>query len=64
MFVGWGEGFFGGGRGWGMGGLREVADPFVVPGPCGVAIRDSLKGLTAQDEEVLCLVGDLLGSLA
>ncbi|OAH10919.1 hypothetical protein STSP_57610 [Streptomyces jeddahensis] len=47
-----------------MGGLREVAAPFVVPGPSGVAIRDSLKGLTAQDEKVLRLVGDLLGSLA
>ncbi|MGW2330627.1 IS200/IS605 family accessory protein TnpB-related protein, partial [Streptomyces sp. NPDC001700] len=47
-----------------MGGLREVAAPFVVPGPSGVAIRGSLKGLTGQDEKVLRLVGDLLGSLA
>ncbi|MFF4398261.1 IS200/IS605 family accessory protein TnpB-related protein [Streptomyces sp. NPDC001480] len=47
-----------------MGGLREVADSFVVPGPSGVAVRTSLKGLTAQDEKVLRLVGDLLGSLA
>ena len=36
-----------------MGGLREVAAPFVVPGPAGVAIRDRLKGLTEQDEKVL-----------
>ncbi|MFC8517891.1 IS200/IS605 family accessory protein TnpB-related protein [Streptomyces sp. NPDC057257] len=47
-----------------MGGLREVAAPFVVPGPAGVAIRDRLKGLTARDEEVLRLVGDHLGRLA
>ncbi|MFI0727818.1 IS200/IS605 family accessory protein TnpB-related protein [Streptomyces sp. NPDC021225] len=47
-----------------MGGLREVAAPFVVPGPSGVAIRGSLKGLTGQDERVLRLVGGLLGSLA
>ncbi|MFG2022635.1 IS200/IS605 family accessory protein TnpB-related protein [Streptomyces sp. NPDC048825] len=47
-----------------MGGLREVAAPFVVPGPSGVAIRTRLKGLTARDEMVLRLVGDLLGSLA
>ncbi|MEU5104147.1 IS200/IS605 family accessory protein TnpB-related protein [Streptomyces sp. NPDC021354] len=47
-----------------MGRLREVAAPFVAPGPTGVAIRGSLKGLTGQDEEVLRLVGSLLGSLA
>ncbi|MFF4824016.1 IS200/IS605 family accessory protein TnpB-related protein [Streptomyces sp. NPDC001312] len=47
-----------------MGGLREVAAPFVVPGPSGVAVRSSLKGLTGQDETVLRLVGSLLGSLA
>jgi len=47
-----------------MGGLREVAAPFVVPGPVGVAIRASLKGLTAQDVRILRMVGDLLGSLA
>ncbi|MER6999485.1 IS200/IS605 family accessory protein TnpB-related protein [Streptomyces sp. NPDC000410] len=47
-----------------MGGLREVAAAFVVPGPSGVAIRDRLKQLTAGDEEVLRLVGDHLGSLA
>ncbi|MEU0971050.1 IS200/IS605 family accessory protein TnpB-related protein [Streptomyces sp. NPDC005917] len=47
-----------------MGGLREVAVPFVVPGPAGVAVRDRLKGLTAGDVEVLRLVGGHLGSLA
>ncbi|MFJ6564280.1 IS200/IS605 family accessory protein TnpB-related protein [Streptomyces sp. NPDC091412] len=47
-----------------MGGLREVAAPFVVPGPSGVAIRSSLKGLTVQDATVLRRVGALLGSLA
>ncbi|MFF4019298.1 IS200/IS605 family accessory protein TnpB-related protein [Streptomyces sp. NPDC001843] len=47
-----------------MSGLRVVAASFVVPGPSGVAIRDSLKGLTVQDENVLRLVGGLLGSLA
>ncbi|MFF4305380.1 IS200/IS605 family accessory protein TnpB-related protein [Streptomyces sp. NPDC001601] len=47
-----------------MGGLRELAAPFVEPGLSGVAIRSRLKGLTARDEEVLCLVGDHLGSLA
>ncbi|WP_030184074.1 IS200/IS605 family element transposase accessory protein TnpB, partial [Streptomyces sp. NRRL S-813] len=47
-----------------MGGLREVAAPFVVPGPAGVAVRDRLKGLTADDEKVLRLLGDHLGTLA
>ncbi|MFJ6564131.1 IS200/IS605 family accessory protein TnpB-related protein [Streptomyces sp. NPDC091412] len=47
-----------------MGGLREVSAPFVVPGPSGVAIRSSLKGLSGQDEAVLRQVGSLLGSLA
>ncbi|MFJ9704044.1 IS200/IS605 family accessory protein TnpB-related protein [Streptomyces sp. NPDC101234] len=47
-----------------MGGLREMAAPFVVPGPSGVAIRDRLKGLAAEDEKVLRLVGDHLGALA
>ncbi|WP_327123307.1 IS200/IS605 family accessory protein TnpB-related protein [Streptomyces sp. NBC_01727] len=40
-----------------MGGLREQAAPFVVSGPCGVAVRDRLKHLTAQDERVLRAVG-------
>ncbi|MFB7461530.1 IS200/IS605 family accessory protein TnpB-related protein [Streptomyces sp. NPDC056188] len=47
-----------------MGGLREVAASFVVPGPSGMAIRSGLKGLTRQDETVLRQVGGLLGSLA
>ncbi|WP_405584196.1 IS200/IS605 family accessory protein TnpB-related protein [Streptomyces sp. NBC_01092] len=47
-----------------MGGLREVAVPFVTPGPSGVAIRTRLKDLTPEDEQVLRLVGAHLGSLA
>ncbi|MFD0284610.1 IS200/IS605 family accessory protein TnpB-related protein [Streptomyces lutosisoli] len=47
-----------------MGGLREMTAPFVVPGPSGVSIRTRLGGLSAGDEKVLRLVGDLLGSLA
>ncbi|MFD5657093.1 IS200/IS605 family accessory protein TnpB-related protein [Streptomyces hirsutus] len=47
-----------------MGGLRELAAPFVVPGPSGVAIRTRLKQLTAADEEVLRRVGAHLGTLA
>ncbi|MFI7294142.1 IS200/IS605 family accessory protein TnpB-related protein [Streptomyces sp. NPDC050121] len=47
-----------------MGGLREMAAPFVALGPSGVAVRDRLKGLTAKDEKVLRLVGDHLGALA
>ncbi|MFB7225923.1 IS200/IS605 family accessory protein TnpB-related protein, partial [Streptomyces sp. NPDC056227] len=47
-----------------MGGLRELAVPFVVPGPCGVAIRDRLKHLTPQDERVLRAVGAHQGALA
>jgi IS605 OrfB family transposase len=44
--------------------LRTVAPSFVVSGPSGVAIRTRLKGLSAEDEQVLCLVGAHLGSLA
>jgi IS605 OrfB family transposase len=47
-----------------MGGLRELAAPFVAVGPSGVAVRDRLKHLTAEDEKVLRLVGDHLGTLA
>ncbi|MFD5663140.1 IS200/IS605 family accessory protein TnpB-related protein, partial [Streptomyces hirsutus] len=47
-----------------MGGLRELAAPFVVPGPSGVAIRTRLGRLTAADEEVLRQVGAHLGALA
>lgn len=44
--------------------LRTIEGPFVALGPSGVAIRDRLKRLTAEDETVLRTVGDLLGSLA
>ncbi len=47
-----------------MGGVREMAAPFVALGPSGVAVRDRLRQLTAGDEEVLRLVGDHLGALA
>ncbi|MFE7396447.1 IS200/IS605 family accessory protein TnpB-related protein [Streptomyces sp. NPDC057557] len=47
-----------------MGGLRELAAPFVVPGPCGVAVRDRLKHLTPQDEMILRAVGEHQGRLA
>ncbi|MCF1598911.1 transposase [Streptomyces muensis] len=47
-----------------MSGLRELAAPFVTLGPSGVAVRDRLKHLTSEDEKVLRLVGDLLGTLA
>ncbi|MFF5248667.1 IS200/IS605 family accessory protein TnpB-related protein [Streptosporangium sp. NPDC000095] len=44
--------------------LRPIDDPFVALGPSGVAIRDRLKGLTAQDDTVLRLIGEHLGRLA
>ncbi|WP_406364307.1 IS200/IS605 family accessory protein TnpB-related protein [Streptomyces sp. NBC_01579] len=47
-----------------MVGLRELTASFVVPGPCGVAIRDRLKHLTPQDERVLRAVGAHQGALA
>ncbi|MGW1094128.1 IS200/IS605 family accessory protein TnpB-related protein, partial [Streptomyces sp. NPDC002596] len=47
-----------------MGGLRELAASFVVPGPCGVAVRDRLGHLTSQDEMVLRAVGEHQGALA
>ncbi|MET8242346.1 IS200/IS605 family accessory protein TnpB-related protein [Streptomyces sp. NPDC005078] len=47
-----------------MGGLRKPATSFVVPGPCGVAVRDRLKHLTPQDEMVLRTVGEHQGTLA
>ncbi|WP_406425260.1 transposase [Streptomyces sp. NBC_00873] len=47
-----------------MGGLREPAASFVVPGPCGVAVRDRLGHLTARDETVLRAVGEYQGRLA
>ncbi|WP_405555102.1 transposase [Streptomyces canus] len=46
-----------------MGGLREVAASFVVPGPAGVAIRDRLR-VSDADAAVLTEVGVYLGSLA
>ncbi|WP_328891590.1 IS200/IS605 family accessory protein TnpB-related protein [Streptomyces sp. NBC_00316] len=47
-----------------MGGVRELAASFVVPGPSGVAVRDRLKHLTPQDEKVLRSVGEHQGALA
>ncbi|WP_328886397.1 transposase [Streptomyces sp. NBC_00316] len=47
-----------------MGGVRALAVSFVAPGPCGVAVRDRLKHLTAQDEGVLRAVGAHQGALA
>src|SRR6266545_2872335 len=46
-----------------VGGVRDVAASFVVPGPAGVAVRDRLR-VCDEDEAVLCEVGALLGSLA
>lgn len=46
-----------------VGGLREVAASFVVPGPAGVAVRDRLR-VSAVDAAVLTEVGVFLGSLA
>ncbi|MGW1087645.1 IS200/IS605 family accessory protein TnpB-related protein [Streptomyces sp. NPDC002596] len=47
-----------------MGGVRKLAGSFVVPGPCGVAVRDRLKHLTPRDEMVLRAVGEHQGALA
>ncbi|MET8326364.1 IS200/IS605 family accessory protein TnpB-related protein [Streptomyces sp. NPDC005181] len=47
-----------------MGGLREPAASFVVPGPRGAAVRDRLGHLTPQDERVLRAVGEHQGALA
>lgn len=44
--------------------LRQIARPFVANGPSGVSIRDRLKGLTAEDDKVLRLVGEHMGRLA
>ncbi|MFB9574385.1 IS200/IS605 family accessory protein TnpB-related protein, partial [Streptomyces yanii] len=41
-----------------------MAGSFVVPGPCGVAVRDRLGHLTPQDEKVLRAVGEHQGRLA
>ncbi|WP_405609296.1 hypothetical protein [Streptomyces sp. NBC_00076] len=45
-----------------MGGLRELAASFVVPGPAGVAIRDRLR-VSESDAAVLAEVGMFLSSL-
>ncbi|HCA87064.1 MAG TPA: transposase, partial [Streptomyces sp.] len=44
--------------------LRAIDAPFVTLGPSGVAIRDRLRHLTPEDERVLRLVGEHLGTLA
>jgi len=44
--------------------LRTIAAPFAAPGPSGVAARDRLRDLTAEDENVLMLTGRHLGTLA
>ncbi|MFD7877517.1 IS200/IS605 family accessory protein TnpB-related protein, partial [Streptomyces sp. NPDC059766] len=46
-----------------MGGVREVAASFVVPGPTGVSIRARLR-MSPTDAAVLAEVGVFLGSLA
>ncbi|MFF4832143.1 IS200/IS605 family accessory protein TnpB-related protein [Streptomyces sp. NPDC001315] len=46
-----------------MGGLREVAASFVVPGPAGVAIRARLR-VSQADAAVLAEMGVFLGGLA
>lgn len=46
-----------------MGGLRELAAPFMLPGPTGVAIRTRLR-LSPADVAVLTEAGTFLGSLA
>ncbi|MDQ0600610.1 IS605 OrfB family transposase [Streptomyces canus] len=47
-----------------MADLRPIDPPFVALGPSGVAVRTRLKAITAEDEKVLRLVGDHLGTLA
>ncbi|MFE9997526.1 hypothetical protein [Streptomyces avermitilis] len=44
--------------------LRAVRGPFVVQDRTGVAIRDRLKDLTPQDDQVLRLIGAHMGGLA
>ncbi|MFF3873570.1 IS200/IS605 family accessory protein TnpB-related protein [Streptomyces sp. NPDC001978] len=46
-----------------MGGLRELADPFVVPGPAGVAVSARLR-VSDTDAAALREVGAFLGGLA
>ncbi|GAA3483178.1 IS200/IS605 family element transposase accessory protein TnpB [Streptomyces yanii] len=52
------------GGGGAVGGARKLAGSFVVPGPCGVAVRDRLGHLTPRDEMVLRAVGAHQGRLA
>jgi IS605 OrfB family transposase len=47
-----------------MADLRSIAAPYVALGPSGVAIRTSLKKLTATDQAVLRQIGAHLGTLA
>ncbi|WP_446463362.1 IS200/IS605 family accessory protein TnpB-related protein [Streptomyces sp. BRA346] len=47
----------------GLGEVREVAAPFVVPGPTGVAVRARLR-VSETDAAVLAEVGVFLGGLA
>lgn len=62
--LGWATGYSLWGGGVVVGGVRALAAPFVVPGPSGVAVRDRLKHLTAQDERVLRAIGEHQGALA
>ncbi len=61
--VGRGEGIVDGGWGCRLGGVREVAAPFVVPGPTGAAVRARLR-VSETDAAVLAEVGVFLGGLA
>ena len=46
-----------------MGGLREIAAPFVAAAPAGARVRTRLR-VSARDEAVLRAAGSHLGSLA
>ena len=46
-----------------MGGLREIAVPFVAAAPAGARVRTRLR-VSARDEAVLRAAGSHLGSLA
>ena len=50
-------------RGWRVGGLRPIADPFVAAVPAGARVRARLC-VSPQDEAVLWAAGTHLGSLA
>ncbi|UPT43483.1 MULTISPECIES: transposase [Streptomyces] len=47
-----------------MGGVRVLAAPFMVTGLAGVAVRDRLKHLAPEDEQVLRAIGEHQGALA